>query len=96
MTDPAQEAEERFKDALLSSEVPHLFCTGFMNAVTNSDIVVFFEASGRPVATLNLSFTMAKTLAKRLNETIVGLEEASGQRIMTTDEIDKALRGKDQ
>ena len=87
---------EHIKKALASPDVPKYYANGFANGLGIGDIVITFSNNFSPVAVLNLSYTMAKSLSIRLAELIKSLEESTGNTIMTTDEIQKALtKGKE-
>ena len=83
--------DELMQQALTSGEVPKIYFNGFANALGNSDVVIVLQSNGKPVAVLNTSFTIAKTLIQKLNDVIGILEKNSGNSIMTTMDIDKAL-----
>lgn len=54
-------------------------------------MLIVLENNGKPVATLNISFTVAKTLVAKLNVTLQHLETATKNKIMTTDDVQGAL-----
>lgn len=81
--------QERVQLAL-TAPVPHLYANGFVVTGSNSDVMVALELNGTPVATLNLSFTAAKSLVVSLGGQIAQLEEFMGQEIRTSQEIDHA------
>ena len=91
----AQQAQEpraeRLKAALASRDIPHIYANGFMNALSDADIVVMLERDNSPVAILNMSYTTAKSLAEKLSHLISAFEKNSGQTIMTSDDVNKAL-----
>jgi hypothetical protein len=80
----------------LEAEVPHLYFNGFASGLGTGDVTVVLEQNGTPVATLNMSFTVAKTFAVSIGSLIATLETRSERSIMTTDDIDEVLRPKDQ
>jgi hypothetical protein len=73
--------------------VPKLYCNGFVNSLTNGDMVIGLMRNGRPVAIINLSYTMAKSLAEKVGELITQLEHKSGHNIMSSDEAARYLIG---
>lgn len=79
------------EDAVEDSEIPKLYSNGFINAHGNGDVMILLQQNGKSIALLNLSFTMAKTLALKLGDVIKHIEDASGNMIMTTNDIDKAV-----
>ena len=82
---------ERIKAALASQDIPHIYANGFINALSNSDILVVLECHSSPVAVLNMSYTTAKSLAQKLSATIADFEKASNHTIMTTDVVNEVL-----
>lgn len=92
--------QELLKAAIEGSEgvpaVPAIYANGFVLGLGNADIVLLLQRNGKSVATLNLSFTLAKTLSKQLAKSIADLEKLSGQPILTTEDITAfKQRGKD-
>ena len=53
--------------------------------------MVVLERNGHPVAVLNVSYTVAKTLSMLLGNAIANLEELSGHPIMTTTEVEQFI-----
>lgn len=82
--------EGYFEDALNDPEVPKIYANGFSNGLGTGDVTIVFQLSQKPVAVVNVSFTVAKTLAQKINSMILSLENDTGNTIMTTDEIAKA------
>jgi len=74
-------------EALGNPEIPNLYSNSFSCALGQGDTIVLFKNGSTPVATLNLSYTTAKTLAIKLQGLISHLESVSGNKIMTTDDI---------
>ena len=89
--DKAQKAQEVIEFSVNSPDIPHLYANGFISALGNGDTLLILQQSGRPIATLNLSFTMAKTLVNKLGQIIKELEKDSGNTIMTTTDMDKIM-----
>ena len=54
--------------------------------------MVVATRNSHPVAVINMSYTVAKTLAISLNGMVGNLEEATEQEIMTTHLIEKSLK----
>ncbi len=82
--------EGYFEDALNDPEVPKIYANGFSNGLGVGDVTIVFQLGLKPVAMVNVSFTVAKTLAQKINSMILNLENDTGNTIMTTDEIAKA------
>lgn len=53
--------------------------------------MIVLKNNNQPIALLNLSYTVAKTLYQNLAVTINNLEKKTGNTIMTTDQITKAM-----
>lgn len=77
--------------AISSAEIPKLYCNGFTVAIGTSDILVVLQNNQQSVAVLNISFTIAKTLVQKLNGLVGTIETASGNTIMTTDDLNRFL-----
>lgn len=91
MATKAEEIEMLFQNAIQNVQVPKIYANGFANAVGQGDTTTVLQQNGVPVAVLNLSFTVAKTLAKKLGGIITEFEQQTGNTIMTTDECASAL-----
>lgn len=83
--------DEIINFAVNTPDIPHLYANGFINAMGNGDTVLILQQNGKPIATLNLSFTLTKTLAQKLEQIIGKLEKDTKNIIMTTDDIGEAL-----
>lgn len=90
-TEAIKKLEKEFDKALGDPEIQKIYANGFSNAMGIGDIVILLKNSGKPIAVLNLSYTVAKTLALKLGALISQLEDATGNTIMTTDDIKKSL-----
>jgi hypothetical protein len=93
---PEDDLQKRLRNALESADVPVFYVNGFVNTMTSGDVLTVLERNGRPVAVLNMSFTVAKTLSVGLGNTIAQLEEKAGQSMLTTQEVGKALEREDK
>ena len=78
--------KERMTRAL-ESDVPNIYFNGFANGISTGDIIMALEKNSAPVGVINMSFSVAKTLSVSLGTIIASIEEASGQPIMTTHEL---------
>lgn len=74
------------------AELPHLYANGFAISVTSSDVTMVLEQNGRAIATVNMSYTVAKTLSMKLGGGIGSLEEATKRSMLTTDEVEKLMK----
>lgn len=57
------------------------------------DVMIVLQRNGKPIAVLNASFTVAKSLAIKLGEAINFLEEKTKQRMLTTDQVAQLVGG---
>lgn len=81
-----QDATKRIEQALESGS-QEIYFNGFANSLGLGDVLISLERNGKPVAILNTSYTVAKTLAIKLNDLIRTLENNTDTSIMTTDKI---------
>ncbi|MBM3301841.1 MAG: hypothetical protein FJY85_18055 [Deltaproteobacteria bacterium] len=82
---------KQIEDALKNEDLPRIYFNGFASGLGNADVFIVLHHQQRPVAILNASYTVAKTLAVKLGAAIASLEEISGNVIMTTDDIAKLM-----
>jgi hypothetical protein len=64
--------------------------------LTPGDVTIVLERNGIPVGTLNVSYTVAKTLAVKLGVTMSEFESKTGRSMLITDEVDAALLAKQE
>lgn len=64
-----------------------IYANGFYTAVSPVDIVIGLTRNGQNTAVLNLSFSLAKTLAFSLLEVVENFEEKLGIEFPTLDKI---------
>jgi hypothetical protein len=88
-------ALQRIEAAINSGDVPKIYFNGFVNALTSGDVMAVVERTGKAVAILNMSFTVAKSFAQGLGATVAQIESASGRQMLTTKEIE-AISSKDR
>ena len=79
------------KGALSSDRVPHIYANGFIYAIGNADVTVILQRNSIPIATLNMSYSMTKTLYQKLGDAVSNFEKKTQHHIMTTDEVDGAI-----
>lgn len=75
----------------VAAAVPHLYANGFVVTASTTDLLTTLELNGAPVATVNLSFTAAKSLAISLGGQIAQIEDVMGQEIRSSQDIDAAI-----
>ena len=69
----------------------HLYFNGFSMGVGNGDVIITLLLQGKPIQTLNVSYTIAKTLGIAISEGIKQLEQKCGRQIMTATEVGEGL-----
>jgi hypothetical protein len=67
-----------------------IYFNGFGAGISMGDIAIPISLNGVHFATLNVSYSVAKTLGESLVSLISTLETATGNHIMTAQEIEKA------
>lgn len=88
---PDEKFSKTFEEAMQDYDVPKIYSNGFIIGLSQNDITVLFQLNGKPTAVMNLSYTTAKTLSMILANTIKGLEEKTGNTIMVSDDVKKAM-----
>lgn len=89
-------ASDVVQTALSDQTVQRVYANGFALGLTNADITVVLQQNAQPIAVLNLSFTLAKTLAQRLGRVVSEFEEKLSTTLVTTDKIDEAFASKSE
>jgi hypothetical protein len=78
--------------AVRDPNVHRVYANGFTLGLTNADTHIVLQWFGRPIAIVNLSYTLAKTLSQRLAKMVEDWEKKTGQPLATTDKIDEAYK----
>ncbi|MBS9525888.1 hypothetical protein KI659_17845 [Litoribacter alkaliphilus] len=79
---------------LQDERIPKYYFNGFINGIGNADILMVLQKNGEPNVVLNTSLSIAKTLAIKLTEMISSIENATGNTIMTTDDLNESFQKK--
>jgi len=77
--------QEVIKNAFEKS--PVIYANGFVNGLGTADVYVVLQLNSQNVAVLNMSHSMAKTLAQSLIDQVSRYEELTGQRVPTLQEL---------
>jgi hypothetical protein len=85
-----QDANERISRAT-DAGVPQIYFNGFVSTMSTGDVLTILERNGKPVVVLNMSYTIAKTLALSLGQIISQFESGVERNMLTTHEVQKAL-----
>ena len=64
-----------------------IYFNGYTIATSLTDIVLVLLLNNQPIATLNTSLTIAKTLSKALDALIKDHETRTGQKVQSLDEV---------
>jgi hypothetical protein len=71
--------------------IANIYANGFALGFTNADTQLVLLLSGRPVAVVNFSYTLAKSISEKLGKLVEEWEKKTGHDLQTTDSIDKAF-----
>ena len=82
---------DQLDNALQDDSLPNMYFNGFITSVGSGDILIVLKRHGKPVAVLNTSYTVAKTLAEKLSQAIENLEQKTDTIIMTTEDVTRSL-----
>ncbi len=86
--------EPIFSETILEdSEILPIYANSFGIAGGSSDVVIELTCGKEHVATVNMSYELAKTLSLKLMDVVKVLESKTGGSIMTTDHINKFMFG---
>ena len=91
-----EDLQRRVSEALDNRELPSIYFNGFINYLGSGDVTLVLQRNGNPVAVIHTSHTVAKTLAIKLMDLIASLEADTNNTILTTDDINEAIRKKQQ
>ena len=74
-------------------EAPAIYANGFLNGIGLVDSYLILQANGRSMAVVNMSLSVAKTMAQSLTAMIENYEQQTGNMVATLDEVqDRANR----
>ncbi|OGO36237.1 MAG: hypothetical protein A2W35_10240 [Chloroflexi bacterium RBG_16_57_11] len=80
--------EEQLRKGLELPPENRYYFNGYTISISPPDFVIVLKYNDQPIAYLNTSHTIAKTLAKVMTNIITGFENKTKQHIFTLDEID--------
>ena len=78
--------------AALAHDTPLYYANGFVSVNGPSDMLIGFERNGKPNVSVNLSYTLAKTLHQQLGQMIADLENRTNRSFLTTQQVEEAIR----
>jgi hypothetical protein len=67
------------------------YANGFTLGMTNADAFIVLQFAGQPIALVNFSYTLAKTLSEKLVRLVADWEAKTGQKLATTETIEGAF-----
>lgn len=70
-------------------EAPTYYANGFINGLGMADAYIVLQTNDRSVAVVNMSLSMAKTIANNLLVMVQSFEQQTGQKVLTLDELQK-------
>lgn len=73
--------------AATGADIPHLYFNSHIAVGNGRDILLCLEQNRHPVATINVPLTEAKTLAESLTRYIDHLEQRTGRKIITAQDL---------
>lgn len=75
--------------------LPTIYFNGFEMHLGTTDITITFILNRKRIQQANVSYTMAKTLAEKLNGLVNHIEKNSNQPILSSDAVAGILKEKD-
>jgi hypothetical protein len=68
-------------------ESPAYYANGFVNGLGMGDVYIILQTNDQNAAVVNMTLSMAKTMANNLLVMIQNFEQETGQKVMTMEEI---------
>ena len=87
-----QKAVEQVMTVVQSGAVPECYANAFIIGMSTGDVQIVCQRGSRPVMALNMSFTVAKSLASNLSQLVSELEKKSGREFLTTDDVANLMK----
>jgi len=82
------------RKAVSDPNIPKQYANGFSIGLSNADSYVLFQLDGLPVVLMHISYTLAKTLYKKLERMVSEFETNMDQELLTTDQVDEIFKEK--
>ena len=83
-----QLAQKKFDEAISNPDVPKIYINAFLNGYNNTDFTLLLESNGTAAVVLNLSYSLAKTLAANIMGSITEIEKEIKQKIILMEEME--------
>ena len=87
-----QAAQDKFRAVLNEPSVPKIYVNAFLSGYNNTDFIVMLECNGKSEAILNLSYSLAKSLAQNILNSVAEIEKQTGRDILTIDAMEQHRR----
>lgn len=71
----------------IGAPIVKLYVNGFILGHSMSDVTIVCQTNGTPSAVLNMSFTIAKSLAIEMDKIIKNFEKITDHTLLTIDDI---------
>ena len=84
--------EKRVQDALQLPDEKKFYFNGYTFSITATDIIIVIQKDDQPIAYLNTSHTIAKTLVKAMTKLIENFEKDTQHPILTLSEYEERLK----
>jgi hypothetical protein len=81
-----------FNKAMEDQDIPKTYINGFTCILGIGDFAILFKRNDKAVEVMNMSYTLAKTLAIKIHQLVQHLEDKSQHSIMTTDDLNEFLK----
>ncbi|MDY6783983.1 MAG: hypothetical protein SW833_15795 [Cyanobacteriota bacterium] len=96
MDSTQDEREDNLTEIVESDEVNSIYFNEFSLGVSKNDILIVLRRNGKTEAVLNASHITSKSLATSLGEVLKKFEDATNQKILDSDDIEKLIENKDE
>jgi hypothetical protein len=93
---PPQAIIDQVKLAINDDSLPQIYFNGFSIATTSGDAILVLKLNEKPIAVLNTSYTLAKTLLVKMGGVLTKYESSTQETILTTDEVQERLEAGDK
>jgi hypothetical protein len=84
--------ETLLQEGLNLPDEKQIYFNGFVVSMTPTDAVILLQRNNKPILSLNLSHTLAKTLATQLLGVIQSFEKETKLDIPTLDRVNEAIQ----
>ena len=88
----SEEMVANVKSILADKDIPNFYTNGFAVTLGLGDLICVLQRNEQPVAVMNISYTVAKTLALTLTRVIHDLEKKTKHEFMTIQNVREGLK----